>query len=228
MREENKMIKLFVFMWVLSIPASVSTDSHSFWVLITHIKGNTPFPEIIGTLMLDDMTVGYFDSETKTYFTRGNTTNEDDLYNLGDNNAVGERFYTYLLYKSSHGNNTDSLRVYQYLGICELLDKDKPGQFIFKNAFNGSTEDEMRYFDGKFTYKGPLKNREDDNNPLLQVFLWYQEVFSYPNCLNTLRSYLKKRGAQIKRKGKSPTCLKYRNELIPFNKYILVNGVIKR
>jgi len=69
----------------------------------------------------------------------------------------------------------------------------------------------MRYFDGKFTYKGPLKNREDDNNPLLHAYLWYHEVFSHPNCLNTLRSYLKKRGAQIKRKGKSPTCLKYSN-----------------
>ncbi|XP_016296503.1 major histocompatibility complex class I-related gene protein-like [Sinocyclocheilus anshuiensis] len=34
--------------------------------------------------------------------------------------------------------------------------------------------------------------------------MWYHEVFSYPNCLNTLRSYLKKRGAQVKRKGFYP------------------------
>ncbi|CAM4734228.1 unnamed protein product [Leuciscus chuanchicus] len=152
--------------------------------------------------MLDDMTVGYFDSKTMTYFTRGNTTNEDDLYNLGDNTVIGEHLYAYVVDRSSHRNNTDGLGVYQVLGLCELLDKDKPGHFIFKIAFNGSTSEEMRYFDGKFTYKGPLKTTEHDNNPLLQTHMWYHEVFSYPNCLNTLRSYLKKRGAQLKRKVK--------------------------
>ncbi len=66
------------------------TGSHSAWVLVTYIKGNTQFPEFSVTVMLDDITVGYYDSETKTYFTRGNTTNEDDMYNLGDNTAIRE------------------------------------------------------------------------------------------------------------------------------------------
>lgn len=101
------------------------------------------------------------------------------------------------------------LVVHQVLGLCELLDNNKPGHFILKNAFSGSTADEMRYFDGKFTYKGYLKDSEHDDNPFLQTYLWYQEVFSYPNCLNTLKSYLRKRRAQVKRKGKSPTCFSY-------------------
>lgn len=69
------------------------TGSHSLWVLVTYIKGNAPFPEFIITLMLDDMTIGYYDSETRTYFTRGNTTNEDYLYDLGDNTAIREYLY---------------------------------------------------------------------------------------------------------------------------------------
>lgn len=101
------------------------------------------------------------------------------------------------------------LIVYQILGLCELLDKDKSGPFIIKNAFSGSTTDELKYFDGKFTYNGPLKYTEQESDPALQLLMWYHEVFSYPNCLNTLRSYLKKRGAQVKRKGKSPTCFSY-------------------
>jgi len=84
------------------------SDSHSLWVLVTYIKGNTPFPEFAITLMLDDLTVGYFDSETWTYFTRGNTTNEDDLYNLGDNTDIRGHLYGYFVDKSSHRNNTDS------------------------------------------------------------------------------------------------------------------------
>ncbi|XP_016296502.1 major histocompatibility complex class I-related gene protein-like [Sinocyclocheilus anshuiensis] len=177
-------------------------SSQSAWVLITYIKGNTKFPEFSVTVMLDDITVGYYDSETSTYITRGNTTNEDDMYNLGDNTAIREHLYDHLVDKLRRENHTDSLVVYQILGLCELLDKDKSGQFIIKNAFSGSTTDELQYFDGKFTYNGPLKYTDQESDPVLQLLMWYHEVFSYPNCLNTLRSYLKKRGAQVKRKVK--------------------------
>uniref|UniRef100_A0A8C2KK09 Ig-like domain-containing protein n=1 Tax=Cyprinus carpio TaxID=7962 RepID=A0A8C2KK09_CYPCA len=190
------MTKLFIFLWVLSFPTSASTGSHSAWVLVTYIKGNTQFPEFSITVMLDDITVGYYDSETRTYVTRGNTTNEDDMYNLGDNTAIRELLYDHLVDKLRN------LVVYQILGLCELLDKDKSGPFIIKNAFSGSTTDELKYFDGKFTYNGPLKYTEQESDPALQLLMWYHEVFSYPNCLNTLRSYLKKRGAQVKRKVK--------------------------
>ncbi|XP_018950863.1 major histocompatibility complex class I-related gene protein-like [Cyprinus carpio] len=202
MRNENKMTKLFIFLWVLSFPTSASTGSHSAWVLVTYIKGNTQFPEFSITVMLDDITVGYYDSETRTYVTRGNTTNEDDMYNLGDNTAIRELLYDHLVDKLRSENHTNNLVVYQILGLCELLDKDKSGPFIIKNAFSGSTTDELKYFDGKFTYNGPLKYTEQESDPALQLLMWYHEVFSYPNCLNTLRSYLKKRGAQVKRKVK--------------------------
>uniref|UniRef100_A0A8C1S8E8 Ig-like domain-containing protein n=1 Tax=Cyprinus carpio TaxID=7962 RepID=A0A8C1S8E8_CYPCA len=75
------------------------TGSHSAWVLVTYIKGNTQFPEFSITVMLDDITVGYYDSETRTYVTRGNTTNEDDMYNLGDNTAIRELLYDHLVDK---------------------------------------------------------------------------------------------------------------------------------
>lgn len=84
------------------------TGSHSLWVLVMYIKGNTQFPEFIVTLMLDDITIGYYDSETKAYFTRGNTTNEDDMYNLGDNTAIREHLYAYIVDRSSRRNHTDS------------------------------------------------------------------------------------------------------------------------
>uniref|UniRef100_A0A8C2BEU5 Immunoglobulin C1-set domain-containing protein n=1 Tax=Cyprinus carpio TaxID=7962 RepID=A0A8C2BEU5_CYPCA len=40
------------------------------------------------------------------------------------------------------------------MGLCEQLGNDKPGQMITKNAFRGSTIDELHFFDGKFTYQG--------------------------------------------------------------------------
>ncbi len=48
-------------------------------VLVTYIKGETPFPEFSVTFMLDDLSVGHFNSETKRYIPRDNTTNEDEI-----------------------------------------------------------------------------------------------------------------------------------------------------
>ncbi|XP_073687683.1 H-2 class I histocompatibility antigen, D-B alpha chain-like [Garra rufa] len=58
---------------------SASTSSHSLLVLLTYIKEETAFPVYSATIMLDDITVGYYNLETKIYNPKGNTTNEDDL-----------------------------------------------------------------------------------------------------------------------------------------------------
>ncbi|XDV53180.1 hypothetical protein PO909_021753 [Leuciscus waleckii] len=71
-------MKLLVFLCVLSFPSAVFTGSHSLSVLTTYIEGETPFPAFNVLYMLDDITVGYFDSETDNYVPRGNTTNEDE------------------------------------------------------------------------------------------------------------------------------------------------------
>lgn len=48
-------------------------------LLITYIKGETTFPEFSVTFMLDDITVGHYNSETKRYIPRDNATNEDEI-----------------------------------------------------------------------------------------------------------------------------------------------------
>lgn len=58
------------------------TDSHSLWFLVTYIEGETQFPAFSVVYMLDDITVGYYNSETKTCVPRGNTTNEDEEVDL--------------------------------------------------------------------------------------------------------------------------------------------------
>ncbi|XP_051545671.1 major histocompatibility complex class I-related gene protein-like isoform X2 [Myxocyprinus asiaticus] len=148
--------------------------------------------------MLDDTTVGYFDSETGNYVPRGNTTNEDDVFNLGDTTTIRDDIYANLVLRSRHGNHTENLVVYQVVGLCELWDNDKPGLMITKTAFSGFTIEEVQYVDGKFTYK----DQNQDKNPYLQIILWYHENLAFPNCIKTLKTYLKKRGAQVNRKVK--------------------------
>lgn len=60
----------------LLLSVSVSAGSHTLTGLATYIRGEKAFS---ASIMLDDITVGYYDSETKIYVARGNTTNEDDV-----------------------------------------------------------------------------------------------------------------------------------------------------
>lgn len=42
------------------------TDSHSQWIFATLIIGDTPFPEFSVVVMLDDIQMGFYDSDTGT------------------------------------------------------------------------------------------------------------------------------------------------------------------
>ncbi|XP_050957080.1 major histocompatibility complex class I-related gene protein-like isoform X2 [Labeo rohita] len=81
---------------------------------------------------------------------------------------------------------------------CELWDNDKSGQMISKFAFSGSTTDEMRFYNNKFTYESP----KEMATLSLEVFKWRHETINYPSCIATLRNYLKKRHTQVKKKVK--------------------------
>ena len=47
-------------------------------VVITFIKGHTPFPEFSLLLMLDDLTVAYYDSEIQALVPRGLGKEQED------------------------------------------------------------------------------------------------------------------------------------------------------
>ncbi|KAL0169110.1 hypothetical protein M9458_033706, partial [Cirrhinus mrigala] len=72
---------------------------------------------------------------------------------------------------------------YQMLSLCEMLDNDKPGQLITKIAFEGSTTDEMRFFDDTITFQGIEKV-----TPLhLEMYKWRHATIHYPRCIMGLR-----------------------------------------
>ncbi|XP_048015327.1 major histocompatibility complex class I-related gene protein-like isoform X2 [Megalobrama amblycephala] len=110
-----------------------------------------------------------------------------------------ELYVLVFLFVLSPLSASDDLEVYQTLVLCELLDLDKPGQMIIRDAARGSTTDELRYFNNTFTYKVFTQN---ELKPHLEEFK--QEVANtfYPVCITTLKNYLKKRDHQINRKVK--------------------------
>ncbi|XP_051548510.1 major histocompatibility complex class I-related gene protein-like [Myxocyprinus asiaticus] len=191
------MIKLLIFLCVFSVPTSVLTVSHSLWLLVTYIKGVIPFPEFSATFMLDDVTVGHYNSETMRYIPRENTTNEDEMVQYIMYRMKND-LHPFVVGRSRHDNHTEGPQICQLLTICELWDDDKPGQMISKIAFGGSTTDELSVFDNKFTYQGT----KEMTRLYLELYRWRHETINYPGCITTLKNYLKKRATQVNRKVK--------------------------
>ncbi|XDV53187.1 hypothetical protein PO909_021758 [Leuciscus waleckii] len=190
---------VLVFLLALALPSS--DVSHSLWLLSTYIKGETQFPKFSSTITLDDITVGYYDS--KTYFPRRNTTNEDDVMNSDYIKGVSDYMYNSFLRRAAllrQDSQNDSLDVYQTLAVCELLDSDKPGKMIVADAARGSTTDELSYINNTFTYTVTVNIKQELIKPHLEEFKQKFENTFYPFCITTLKNYIKKRRDQINRK----------------------------
>ncbi|KAI2644723.1 T-cell surface glycoprotein CD1a [Labeo rohita] len=156
--------------------------------------------------MLDDITVGYYNSKTKIYVARGNDTNEDDVLDPNDLKTISDRVLFFLIQRSHtlrpvNDTESESQKVHQAMVLCEQND-NKPGQMISKTAYRGSTIEERRLFDGKYTYHVFSNYIEPENNNSLEITKRVFESSYQPFCIKTLETYLKKRETQLNRKVK--------------------------
>ncbi|KAI4880522.1 hypothetical protein NFI96_016341 [Prochilodus magdalenae] len=187
--------------------SSSTCSSHSLVVISTFIKGDTQFPEFRLTVMLDDITVGYFDFEKNIYVSKGLNEEEEEngVLDLNQAKLISSSIYSDLedryLYLKHDLNLTEKIHVQQTLVVCELMDNDQPGQMITKNALGGTTVDQLHYHESKFTYQNHLNISEPRLKPHLQLYLGRHKFLYYPACIRTLRGYLKQRGNQVRRKG---------------------------
>ncbi|KAK9952142.1 hypothetical protein ABG768_017998, partial [Culter alburnus] len=180
--------------------------SHSLWVLATYIKGQTPFPEFSYVTMLDDVTITYYNGETKTLIPRGNTTTEDDMFDADVVLTISDNIHKHFMYRweveTKNVNKTDRVLAFQRLVVCELRDDGEPGRMITRNAVRGSTTDELLYVDKKFTYQGNLNVSALVVNVHLEISKTRHEFLYQPFCIKTLKGYLVKRRNQVNRKVK--------------------------
>ncbi len=76
--------------------------------LATYIRGERAFS---ATIMLDDITVGYYNSGIKIYVARGNNTNEDEVIDPNDIRSVSDNVLAHFTRRSNllrPVNNTES------------------------------------------------------------------------------------------------------------------------
>ncbi|XP_073687688.1 hereditary hemochromatosis protein homolog [Garra rufa] len=194
-----------IFTIIILLPVIAPKGSHSLWVLITHIQGETPFPAFSGIFMLDDIIVGYYNSETKICVVRGNTTSEDDVADPDHLNTISDNVLTHITMRSKYlrlDNHTETHAVFQIMSNCEQDYNETPGQMITKTAFRGSALDELRYFDGDFTYQSSSNYTAMEIKPYVELSMWHVEMLYYPACIKIMNNYFKKRGTQVNRKVK--------------------------
>ncbi|XP_073688384.1 major histocompatibility complex class I-related gene protein-like [Garra rufa] len=185
----------------LLVPGSVLAGSHTLRVFATYITEERAFS---ASVMVDDITVGYYNSETKIYVARGNNTNEDDIVDPNNLGSVGDNVLAHFTERSNRlrpVNDTESHEVFQLMCLCEQSDNNL-GQMISKTAYRGSTVDERRFVDGKFTYQVYSNYTEKEIKRNLELSKLHLEKLYYPACIKTLRKYLKKRETQVNRKVK--------------------------
>uniref|UniRef100_A0A673L1L1 Ig-like domain-containing protein n=1 Tax=Sinocyclocheilus rhinocerous TaxID=307959 RepID=A0A673L1L1_9TELE len=181
-------------------------STHTLMGLATYITGERAFS---ATIMLDDITVGYYNSETKIYVARGNDKNEDDVIDPNYLRSVSENLLVHFIERSHHlrpDNNTEieskfSHEVHQVMSLCEQSD-NKLGQIISKTAYRGSTFNELCFFDGKFTYQVFSNYTQPEIKHNLEMSKLRHGMLYYPACIKTLKNDLKKRETQLNRKVK--------------------------
>uniref|UniRef100_A0A672L1I9 Ig-like domain-containing protein n=1 Tax=Sinocyclocheilus grahami TaxID=75366 RepID=A0A672L1I9_SINGR len=204
-----KLILIAIFGFVLKQPlikkqSFCFSAHHSLSLFSTYIQGETQFPKFSYITTLDDITVGYYNSET--YFPKGNTTNEDDVIDSDYIKGISDYMYNSFVRRSSNTILSliflTGLDVYQTLVVCELLELDKPGKMLTKDAAGGCTTDELCYFNNHFTYTVTVNITQEVLKPHLEEFKQKYEKFYHKVCIDTLRNYLKKRENEINRKEK--------------------------
>ncbi|KAM9422421.1 major histocompatibility complex class I-related gene protein-like [Salvelinus alpinus] len=201
------MDKLSVFLFVLSFSTIVNagSGSHSLWALATHIIGETPFPEFTVVVMLDDVQVGYYDSNMKEFIYSGlNPTDkihddvaQDGAYVFGTiYQSIKERSFQL----KHHLNLTRGVQVQQRMAGCEMLDNGEPAMIMSKNTFNAIYTDRMLYYNmTHFTYDaGKLLPGWDG---IRQAYLrtLFENVY-LPICIKTMKTFLKREKNIVMRK----------------------------
>ncbi|XP_029623982.1 major histocompatibility complex class I-related gene protein-like [Salmo trutta] len=199
--------KLSVFLFVLSFYPIVNagSGSHSLWALATYISGETPFPEFTVVLMLDDVQVTYYDSNDKQYVYRGQNIKEkteddeakDEAHIYGDiYHSMKDRSFEL----KHHFNLTEGVQVQQRWTGCEMMDNGEPGLAMFKNIFNGISEDYAMYYNtthvtynaGKILLGWDWKMQAYNINKFENYYL--------PICIKHLKTLLKREKNIVMRK----------------------------
>lgn len=166
---------------------------HSLWALANYISGTTPFPEFSVVLMLDDIQVGYFDSEIDR-ITRTGGGGEVDLgqeavFVLRDIFSSMKKRLTLVKHRF---NLTTGVHIQQRMTGCEVLEDGQPALIMFRDGSNGQDADSLLYNMTHFTYaSGDSWEIQWDTMKKTYFQMLYSNIY-LPFCVRTLQQFFER------------------------------------
>ncbi|XP_023249420.1 hereditary hemochromatosis protein homolog [Seriola lalandi dorsalis] len=188
-------IRLMIVSLFVHQVMSSGSGRHSLWVLASYISGTTPFPEFSVVLMLDDVQVGYYDSELDRMTRVGRAGEEGAELGLRQEavfvlremfSNMGRR----LTLVKHRFNLTAGVHVQQRVTGCEVLEDGQPALIMFRDGSNGQDADSLMYNMTHFTYAG-REGGEIQWDAVKKTYfqMLYSNIY-LPLCVRTLRTLL--------------------------------------
>ncbi|KAL2092171.1 hypothetical protein ACEWY4_011969 [Coilia grayii] len=178
-------------------------------MMATYIRGKTPFPEFSVYLMLDDIVFVHYDSYEAKLMHIDMHKASDTMFDGEDLNYARPylgymhgRLKDTASYLKNHFNHTNDICVFQRAAGCELLDNDKPGPMVNKDAYNGEVVEEEYYDVDHDTLHTDRKLLN------MNSYIWthlspsrYGMIY-HPNCIKYLKKHLARERKRVLKKVK--------------------------
>ncbi|KAL2092170.1 hypothetical protein ACEWY4_011968 [Coilia grayii] len=187
------MLRILLLLCFFQAFITVKSGSHSLWFLHTFILGETPFPEFSVVVMLDDIQIGYYDSNVGKIIYRqyrSEHVQEEQEYASNVFGGVYHDMKSLALLSSQKYNSTHGIHVQQRLFGCELLESGIAGPLQSWDAFNGVNDGGLQYSTEQKTFQV-----EDVGSAFWsyygrnQIEWMFANIFK-PICIKTLKNYL--------------------------------------
>ncbi|KAL0985593.1 hypothetical protein UPYG_G00159140 [Umbra pygmaea] len=200
------MQKLYLVLILLSIDLILNAGlgAHSLWAFATCISGKSSFAECTVVLKMDDIQVGYFDSNIEQFIHKGHTTpDETDVDMAKDATYVFGHMFLSLKRRLSvlkyRYNSTGDIDVNQRLAGCEILKNGEPALFLSTDAFNTVFADVIYYNMTHYSYKSG--NLLSPWSEVHQTYAKWRYLNIYlPICIKALKKYLEREKDFVMRK----------------------------
>ncbi|XP_061574576.1 hereditary hemochromatosis protein homolog [Cololabis saira] len=164
-RTDQRLINMFVFQLMsgfllLHLVMSSGFGNHSLWLLFTYISGPTQFPEFSMVLMLDDIQVGYYDSDTDRLIKVGAGGEKGAEFDLGQvalnvlqNNMMELRIRSDFV-KKQLNLTSPGVYVQQRMVVCEVQEDGESAFIMTRNLANGHDAESILCNTTHFLYGG--------------------------------------------------------------------------
>ncbi|XP_061574063.1 hereditary hemochromatosis protein homolog [Cololabis saira] len=180
----------------LLLHLAMSSGKHSLWAMLTYISGPTQFPEFSAVLMLDDIQVGYYDSETNRVMKVGAGGEKGEELDVGQfalngmKNVIMRMKIRLGLVRKQLNLTSPGVYVQQRMGVCEVQEDGQPDFIMVRDGANGHDADSVQYNTTHFLYTGG-DGWEFQLDTMRQMYMKTRFSNIYlPFCIQTLQHLL--------------------------------------